>query len=152
VVRYTEKLPPDVGAAKLWLINRQPGRWREHPELEMTLSLEQKIAQMTPEQHRARLARLEAKMRGETITETLEVVPRTAVCCGPREVLRPIQGRRHPRWRAASRHQGVGPDPPLGAFREGIWIGYWPCLTGEDPAVRRQCEIEAGKDKEDRTA
>lgn len=33
VVVYTEKLHPDVGAAKSWLANRQRGRWTERQEV-----------------------------------------------------------------------------------------------------------------------
>jgi hypothetical protein len=58
---YVEHLPPDVGAAKLWLLNRQPGRWRERREVEMTVSLEQEIARLTPEERRQRLRELQIK-------------------------------------------------------------------------------------------
>jgi hypothetical protein len=34
VVPYKEHVPPDVGAAKLWLTNRQPGEWRDKVENE----------------------------------------------------------------------------------------------------------------------
>lgn len=32
-VPYTEHVPPDPGAAKLWLTNRKPSEWREKVEL-----------------------------------------------------------------------------------------------------------------------
>jgi hypothetical protein len=47
---YVEHVPPDVGAAKLWLLNRQPQRWRERKEVEVSGSIEHQIAKMTPEQ------------------------------------------------------------------------------------------------------
>jgi transposase-like protein len=34
IVDYVEHLPPDVGAAKLWLLNRRPDRWKERQEVE----------------------------------------------------------------------------------------------------------------------
>ncbi len=30
--QYTERFPPDVTAARLWLTNRQPARWRDKQE------------------------------------------------------------------------------------------------------------------------
>lgn len=67
VVRYIEHLPPDVRAAELWLTNRQPGRWRERRDIEMTLTLEQKIGAMTPLERTARLLELEAKLAAPAI-------------------------------------------------------------------------------------
>jgi hypothetical protein len=61
VVPYQEHLPPDVGAAKLWLTNRQPGRWRERREIEVLGSLEHKLSLMSVEERRARLAELTRK-------------------------------------------------------------------------------------------
>lgn len=34
IVPYKEHVPPDVGAAKLWLTNRQPEEWRDKVETE----------------------------------------------------------------------------------------------------------------------
>ena len=34
VVHYTEHLPPDVGAAFIWLKNRDPDRWRDVQNVE----------------------------------------------------------------------------------------------------------------------
>lgn len=34
---YAEHLPPDVGAAKMWLKNRQPDKWREKIDVEQTI-------------------------------------------------------------------------------------------------------------------
>lgn len=47
MVPYQEHLPTDIGAAKLWLLNRQPGRWRERHEVDVAMTLEAKIAAMT---------------------------------------------------------------------------------------------------------
>ncbi len=33
---YTERYPPDTQAASLWLRNRQPGRWRDKTDHEVT--------------------------------------------------------------------------------------------------------------------
>lgn len=60
-VPYVEHLPPDVGAAKLWLTNRRPKEWRERREVEVTGTLEHRLAQMTPEERRARLLELQAR-------------------------------------------------------------------------------------------
>lgn len=58
---YVEHLPPDVGAGKLWLINRRAKDWRERKELEVTGTLEHRLAAMSPEERRARLIELQAK-------------------------------------------------------------------------------------------
>ena len=34
IVEYAEHVPPDVGAAKLWLLNRRPDRWKDKQEQE----------------------------------------------------------------------------------------------------------------------
>jgi hypothetical protein len=70
VVRYIEHLPPDVRAARLWLSNRQPGRWRERPKAEANHTLEQRLAQMTSEERRARLSELRAKAAAGPVIET----------------------------------------------------------------------------------
>ena len=58
---FTEHLPPDTNAAVRWLMNRQPQRWRERKEVEITGSLEHRIAMMTPAQRKARLIELQRK-------------------------------------------------------------------------------------------
>ena len=58
---YVEHLAPDVNAQRLWLLNRQPGRWRERREIDMTVSLEMEIARLSPEERAARLLELQAK-------------------------------------------------------------------------------------------
>lgn len=70
---YVEHLPPDVGAAKLWLTNRRPKEWRERREVEVTGTLEHKVAQMTPEERRARLLELQAKAAQVIDGEATEV-------------------------------------------------------------------------------
>jgi hypothetical protein len=37
VVHYTEHCPPDVGAASIWLKNRDPERWRDTQNVEHVL-------------------------------------------------------------------------------------------------------------------
>lgn len=71
---YVEHLPPDVGAMKMWLYNRQPGRWKDRREVDMTITLEQQIAQMSPEERKARLVELQAKAAGMLIEgEAVEI-------------------------------------------------------------------------------
>jgi hypothetical protein len=67
---------PDLGAAKLWLLNRQPDRWRERREVEVTGTLEHRLAQMTPEERRARLLELQARAAVVLEGEANEVEPR----------------------------------------------------------------------------
>jgi hypothetical protein len=70
--RYTEHLPPDTNAAVRWLMNRQPQRWRERKEVEISGSLEHRIAMMTPEQRRARLLELQTKAAQVIEQESIE--------------------------------------------------------------------------------
>jgi hypothetical protein len=70
---YMEYHPPDVGAQKSWLHNRQPDRWRERKQVDVTGSLEFRISQMTPEQRRARLIELQAKAAQVIEGEAFEV-------------------------------------------------------------------------------
>jgi len=50
IVPHQENLPPDVGAAKLWLSRRQPDLWREKQQIDVTGSIEHRLSQMTPEE------------------------------------------------------------------------------------------------------
>jgi len=50
IVPHQEHLPPDVGAAKLWLSRRRPNLWRERQQVDVTATVAHQIAQMTPEQ------------------------------------------------------------------------------------------------------
>jgi len=70
---YVEHFPPDPQAGRLWLMNRQPGKWRERREVEVTGTLEHRLAQMTPEQRRARLLELQAKAAQVIEGEATEV-------------------------------------------------------------------------------
>ena len=36
VIRLSQQVPSDPGAAKLWLTNRQPGKWRDKQHVDMT--------------------------------------------------------------------------------------------------------------------
>ena len=73
---YQEHLPPDVGAAKLWLTNRHPGRWRERCEVGVTGTLEHRLAQMTPQERRARLLELQARAAAVIEGEATEGEPK----------------------------------------------------------------------------
>lgn len=73
---YVERHAPDVTALKFWLLNRQPGRWKERREVEMTVTLEQQIAQLTPQERHQRLLELQAKAAGMLIEgEATDVTP-----------------------------------------------------------------------------
>src|SRR5712691_7658233 len=50
IVPHQEHLPPDVGAAKLWLSRRRPDLWREKQQVDVTATVAHQIAQMTQEQ------------------------------------------------------------------------------------------------------
>jgi hypothetical protein len=47
---YVEHHPPDIGAAKVWLYNRQPERWRDRKQVEHMGSLEHRASLMTHEE------------------------------------------------------------------------------------------------------
>ncbi len=63
IVPHQEHLPPDVGAAKLWLRNRQPERWRERQEVNVTGSIAHRLAAMTPAERGAFAADLVAQAK-----------------------------------------------------------------------------------------
>ncbi len=50
---YTKHYPPDTKAALRWLMNRQPGKWRDQQDVNVTGSIAQRLAQMTPEERGA---------------------------------------------------------------------------------------------------
>ena len=50
IVPYVEHYPPDTTAASLWLRNRQPNKWRDKHEVDVTGTLEHRLSQMTPEE------------------------------------------------------------------------------------------------------
>ena len=58
---YVEHFPLDPKAGRLWLMNRRRKNWRERKEVEVTGSLEHRLAQMTREERRARLLELQAR-------------------------------------------------------------------------------------------
>jgi len=62
IVRYEDHLPPDVNAARLWLFNRQPGRWRDRKSVEVVGGIEHRIALMSSEERLEELRRLQAKV------------------------------------------------------------------------------------------
>src|SRR6266852_4175410 len=53
IVPHQEHLPPDVGAAKLWLSRRQPDKWKDRQEVNVTGTVAHRLAQMTPEERGA---------------------------------------------------------------------------------------------------
>src|SRR5712691_7555779 len=63
IVPHQEHLPPDVGAAKLWLSRRQPERWKERQEVDVSGTLEHRLNQMTPEERAADAVELMARVR-----------------------------------------------------------------------------------------
>jgi hypothetical protein len=82
-VPYTEHYPPDTNAQRMWLLNRQRGRWVDRQELDVVQTIEAQIRAMTPEQRaqdalelaeriRARIAEARRTIEGEA-TEVEEV-------------------------------------------------------------------------------
>ena len=63
IVPHQQHLPPDVGAAKLWLSRRQPERWKERQEVDVSGTLEHRLNQMTPEERAADAVELMARVR-----------------------------------------------------------------------------------------
>src|SRR5216684_350396 len=63
IVPHQEHLPPDVGAAKLWLSRRQPDLWRERQQVDVTATVAHRIAQMSPEERAADAVELMARVR-----------------------------------------------------------------------------------------
>jgi hypothetical protein len=63
IVPHQEHLPPDVGAAKLWLSRRQPGLWREKQQIDITGTVAHRIAQMTPDERAADAIELVERVR-----------------------------------------------------------------------------------------
>jgi len=62
IVQYDDYLPPDVNAARLWLFNRQPDRWRDRKSVEVVGGIEHRIALMSSEERLEELRRLQAKV------------------------------------------------------------------------------------------
>ncbi len=58
---YLEHIPGDVRAQTNWLNNRQPDRWRDRKNINVTGGLEYRLGQLTPEQRLDRLRELQAK-------------------------------------------------------------------------------------------
>lgn len=79
-VEYEEYLPPDVNAARLWLFNRDPKRWRDKREIEVSGSIEHQISAMTPEDRMKRLLELQAKAALVIEGEAVEVKPEDGDC------------------------------------------------------------------------
>ncbi len=60
---YTERYPPDTKAALAWLSRRQPEKWRERQQVDVTGTIAHRIAQMTPDQRAADALELVARAR-----------------------------------------------------------------------------------------
>ncbi len=77
IVPHQEHLPPDVGAAKLWLSRRQPDLWRERRQVDVSGSLEHRLNQMTPEERAADAVELmeQVKRRLAEYRQTIEHEP-----------------------------------------------------------------------------
>src|SRR6266705_118536 len=63
IVPHREHLPPGVGAAKLWLSRRQPDRWKERQQVDVSGTLEHRLNQMTPEERERDAVELMARVR-----------------------------------------------------------------------------------------
>ncbi len=61
IIEITETLAPDVRAQQIWLYNRQPGRWRDRRNVEVSGGLEVQIAAMPTAERLERLRELQAK-------------------------------------------------------------------------------------------
>lgn len=58
IVPYIRRYPLDTNAARIWLMNHQPERWRERQEV----NVEDNLASMTPEQQLARVLEIMARL------------------------------------------------------------------------------------------
>lgn len=73
---YAERLAPDTNAMRLWLFNRRPKEWRDRREVEVSLSVEQQIGQMSEAERLEQLRELQARAAGLLIEgEAHEVEP-----------------------------------------------------------------------------
>jgi len=77
ILPHQQHLPPDVGAAKLWLSRRQPERWKERQEVDFSGTLEHRLNQMTPEERAADAVELMERVRRrlEEYRQTIEHEP-----------------------------------------------------------------------------
>jgi len=75
---YTEHYPPDTTAALRWLMNRQPEKWRDRREVDLTGTLVHQVARMTPEQRAEDAVLLAARINrrlAELTATTIEHEP-----------------------------------------------------------------------------
>jgi hypothetical protein len=50
---YVKRYPPDTNAALAWLSRRQPEKWKDRQEVNVTGTIAHRLAQMTPEERGA---------------------------------------------------------------------------------------------------
>jgi hypothetical protein len=60
---YVKYYPPDTNAALAWLSRRQPDRWKERQQVDISGTLEHRLNQMTPEERAADALELVARVR-----------------------------------------------------------------------------------------
>jgi hypothetical protein len=62
-VPYVEHYPPDTNAASLWLRNRQPDKWRDRQQVDVTGTIEHRLRQMSMAERAADAAALAERVR-----------------------------------------------------------------------------------------
>jgi len=50
---YTKHYPPDTKAALRWLMNRQPDKWRDRQQVDVSGTIAHRLSQMTPDERAA---------------------------------------------------------------------------------------------------
>jgi len=61
--RYVQHYPPDTTAASLWLRNRQPDKWRDRQQIDVTGTFKHRLLQMTPDERAAQALDLAERIR-----------------------------------------------------------------------------------------
>ena len=64
---YVKHYPPDTNAALAWLSRRQPEKWKDRQEVNVTGTIAHHLAQMTPEERGAFALDLVAQARRRLI-------------------------------------------------------------------------------------
>ena len=60
---YTEHYPPDTNAQRLWLMNRQPDKFRDRQQIDVTGTIKHRLMQMTPDERAAHALDLADRIR-----------------------------------------------------------------------------------------